>query len=96
MERVLLQYEYHLLLQVLQSGEQGRLYVVVVTLVVDLSRSHGQNVVVVHAVELHGGLGVALLSLILLFIYTARPGGGDDVMMSQYSAHARTRLSTKK
>lgn len=63
-----LQYEDHLLLQVLQGGEQRGLDEAVVMLVVDLSSSHRQNVVVVHAVELDGRLGVALFSLVALFI----------------------------
>lgn len=36
----LLQYEHHLLLQILQRSEQARLDPTVVLLVVDLSRSH--------------------------------------------------------
>lgn len=49
---VLLQDEHHLLLQILQRSEQARLDLTVVLLVVDLSRSHRQNVLVVHVVEL--------------------------------------------
>lgn len=70
-----LQYEDHLLLQVLQGGEQRRLDEAVVMLVVDLSGSHRQNVVVVHGVELDGRLGVALFGLVPLFICAGAGAG---------------------
>lgn len=78
--RVLLQYEHHLLLQILQRSEQARLDLTEVLLVIDLSRSHRQNVLVVRVVELQRCLGVPLFSLLSLFICRKGEVGGQVIL----------------
>lgn len=50
-EYVILQYEHHLLLQSLQCAEQAGLDLTVVVLMVNLSRSHRQHVLIMQLVE---------------------------------------------
>lgn len=73
--RVVLQYEHHLLLQSLQRVEQAGLDLTVVMLVVNLSCSHREHVLIMLLVELQRSPRVALFSLVSLFICTQRGGG---------------------
>lgn len=60
------------MLQSLQSTEQGGLDVTVVLLVVDLSRSHRQNILVMQLVEFDRSLDVTLFDLDAPFIWAQK------------------------
>lgn len=66
----ILQDEHHFLLKRLQGAEQGGLDLVVVLLMVNLSGSNRQHILVVQLVEFDRGLHVSLLGLVSLFICT--------------------------
>lgn len=76
---VVLQYEHHLLLQSLQRVEQARLDLTVVMLMVNLSCSHREHVLIMLLVELQRSPRVALFSLVSLFICTQ---GGRETFSS--------------
>lgn len=76
---VVLQYEHHLLLQSLQRIQQARLDLSVVMLMVNLSCSHRQHVLIMLLVQLQRSLCVALFSLVSLFICTQ---GGRETFSS--------------
>lgn len=67
---VTLQYEHHLLLQRLQRAEQCRLHVTAVMLMVHLSCSHREDVLIMELVEFHHGLDVTLFVLVSVLIWT--------------------------
>lgn len=63
-----LQDEHHLLLQRLQRAEQSRLHVTAVMLMVHLSSSHREDVLVMELVELPHSLDVTPFGLVSILI----------------------------
>lgn len=74
---VILQYEHHLLLQSLQRGQQAGLDLTVVVLMVNLSRSHKQDILIMQFEDFQWSFCVTLFGLVSLFI--CRQGGGGII-----------------